>query len=57
MMRFTMQKRFFRTQQIVLLGFPVPLKFAHVSSILLFFFFFVVSVTWRDYTHEGLPES
>ena len=40
MMRFTMQKRFFRTQQIVLLGFPVPLKFAHVSSILLFFFFF-----------------
>ena len=37
MMRSTMQKRFFRTLQIVLLGFPVPLKFAYVSSILLFF--------------------
>ena len=44
-----MQKRFFRTLQIVLLGFPVPLKFAYVSSILLFFFVF--SATWRDYVY------
>ena len=34
-MCFTMQKHFFRTLQFVFLGFPVPLKFAHVSSILL----------------------
>ena len=52
MMRFTMQKRFFRTLQIVLLSFPVPLKFAYVSSILLFFSSFQQPGE-TTYTHCG----